>query len=189
MKELLKHFPYLTHLEVECQSSDIDLCNGNRWKSFILKELPHLTIFYFTFKLSSMSFLPWIIKNILCSYSTSFWLKEKRWFIAIEPERHLIYSVPRFSREDTIAVFRPPNLFMSLDNSILYNHINPHSVYKESIHHLRNVKELKFFYSRSVKLNTVIDAIIDVNRVECLSFINHDIPMKIFISLILQMKN
>jgi len=61
MKELLKYFPYLTHLEIECES-ETDLCNGYQWESFILKELPHLTTFYFKFKSRSMAF-PSIFKN------------------------------------------------------------------------------------------------------------------------------
>jgi hypothetical protein len=143
MKELLNSFHYLIDLEIECRS-DLDLCDGYQWQLFILDKLPYLKKFYFKFQLKKLTIIlnSIGIENILRSYSTSFWLNEKRWFIAIEWGQRLIYSVPRFSCESADVDFRPPTCCTSLDDSIYYDNINALAVWGESNARFKNVKEL-----------------------------------------------
>jgi hypothetical protein len=188
MEELLNCFPYLISFEVECRS-DLDLCDGYQWELFILDKLSYLKTFYFKFQLKSSVTLYSIgIQNILRSYSSPFWLNEKRWFIAIEWAQRLVYSVPRFSCESADVDFRPPSHRTSLDDSIYYNNISALAVWGESNDRFKNVKEL-WLVDNPSKIN--LDLIIDINRVERLIFVSSrsDLSTEILIDLISQMKN
>ena len=103
------------------------------------------------------------IENILHSFSSLFWLNEKRWFIAIETGRQLIYSVPRFSPEKAYGSCYPNGCVLPLDDPILYNYKNAHS---DSTHRLQNVKELTLFFSRYKKSDMSTHIPTDVNQVE-----------------------
>jgi hypothetical protein len=188
MKNLLNCFPCLIHFEIECRS-DLDLCDGHQWELFILDKFPRSKNFSFKFQLKSSTTLNTIeIQNILRSFSSLFWLVEKRWFIAIEWGQRLVYSVPRFSCESADPNFRPPIHNTSLDDSIYYDHINALAIWRESNHRFLNVKEV-WLVDNPSKMNLGI--IIDLNRVERLIFVSseNDLSIEILISLISKMKN
>jgi hypothetical protein len=188
MKELLKCFPCLIEFEVECRS-DIDLLDGNEWETFISNNLSKLKQFNFKFQLKSPIILNVIvIQNILRSYSSSYWLNEKKWFIAIEWDQRLIYSVPRFSCESADQNFRPPIYTTSFDDSVYYDHINALAVWEETSRRFENVKEL-WLVDISLKMN--FEKMVDVNRVERLVFVSStsDLSIEMLIYLISQMKN
>ncbi|CAF1365804.1 unnamed protein product [Rotaria sordida] len=188
MKDLLCCFPYLIYFEVECRS-DLDLCDGCEWERFIIDKLSHLKTFYFKFQLRSTIILNAIdIQNILHSYSSSYWLNEKHWFIAIEWSQKLIYSVPRFSCESADSNFRPPFHCTAFNNSIFYDHINALAVWERTEHRFLNVKEL-WLVDDPLTIN--LEFIIDLNRIERLIFVTSkiDFSSNILIDLINKMKN
>jgi hypothetical protein len=188
MKDLLNCFPALIYFEIECRT-DLDLCDGYQWELFLLNQLPHLKTFNFKFQLKLTVNLNIIgIENILRSYSSLFWLNEKRWFIAIEWGQRLIYTVPRYSCESADPNFHPPIHRTSLDDSIYYNHINALAIWGESTQRFLNVKEV-WLVDNPSKIN--MESILDVNRIErliCVSSEN-DFSMEIFIHLLKEMKN
>ncbi|CAF4116662.1 unnamed protein product, partial [Rotaria sordida] len=172
----------------ECRS-DLDLCDGCEWERFIIDKLSHLKTFYFKFQLRSTIILNAIdIQNILHSYSSSYWLNEKHWFIAIEWSQKLIYSVPRFSCESADSNFRPPFHCTAFNNSIFYDHINALAVWERTEHRFLNVKEL-WLVDDPLTIN--LEFIIDLNRIERLIFVTSkiDFSSNILIDLINKMKN
>ncbi|CAF1181498.1 unnamed protein product [Rotaria sordida] len=188
MKDLLCCFPYLIYFEVECRS-DLDLCDGHEWERFIIEKLSRLKTFYFKFQLKSTIILNAIaIQNILHSYSSSYWLNEKHWFIAIEWNQKLIYSVPRFSCESADSNFRPPFHCTTLNKSIFYDHINALAVWEQTEYQFLNVKEL-WLIDDPLTIN--LELIIDLNRIERLIFVSSkiDFSSNILIDLINKMKN
>jgi len=188
MKDLLCCFPNVVYFEIECRS-DLDLCDGHSWEIFLQDNLPDLKIFYFKFQLKSTIVLNKIgIENILRSYSSSYWLNEKHWFIAIEWSQRLIYSVPRFSCESADSDFRPPFHCTTFDDSIFYDHINALAVWGQTKHRFFNVKEL-WLVDDSLTIN--FELMININRVERLVFVSSkiDISFEVFINLINQMRN
>jgi len=189
MKELLNNFSCLIHLEIECRS-DLDLCDGYQWELFILDKFPHLKIFNFKFQLKKLTIIynSIEIQNILRSYSTFFWLNQKRWFIAIEWGQRLIYSVPRFSCESADIDFRPPIHCTSFDDSIYYNNISALAVWGESTNQFLNVKEL-WIVDNPSEIN--FKKIINLNLVERLIFVSskNDLSIEILILLVSEMKN
>ena len=188
MKNFLNCFPCLIHFEIECRS-DLDLCDGHQWQLLILDKFPRLKNFNFKFQLKSSTTLNATeIQNILRSFSSLFWLDEKRWFIAIEWGQRLVYSVPRFSCESADPNFRPPIHNTSLDDSIYYDHINALAIWGESNHRFLNVKEV-WLVDNPSKMN--LERIIDLNRVERLIFVlsENDLSIEILISLSSKMKS
>ncbi|CAF1517326.1 unnamed protein product [Adineta steineri] len=188
MKDFLSCFPCLIYFEIECRS-DLDLCDGHEWERFLLEKFFYLKIFYFKFQLRSTVILNTIaIQNILQSYSTSYWLNEKQWFIAIEWNQRLIYSIPRFSCESADSTFRPPFHCTISDNSIFYNHINALALWEETRNRFVNVKELWLIDDPS-RIN--LENIIDLNQIQRLIFVSSksELSIEILINLINKMKN
>ena len=188
MQSFLNCFPCLIHFEIECRS-DLDLCDGHQWELFLQEKFTRLKTFYFKFQLKSSTSLNTIeLQNILRSFSSLFWLVEKRWFMAIEWGQRLIYSIPRFSCESADPNFRPPIHQTSLDDSIYYDHINALAIWGESNHRFRNVKEV-WLVDNPSKIN--LEMLIDLNRVERLIFVSseNDFLIEILISFCSKMKN
>lgn len=186
MKELLKCFPCLIEFEVECRS-DIDLLDGYEWEKYLLINLSKLKKFNFKFQIKSPIVLNIIvIQNILRSYSSSYWLNEKKWYIGIEWDQRLIYSVPRFSCESGDQNFRPPIHKTSIDDKIYYDNINALALWGETNDYFPHVKELWLIDDPS-KIN--FEKMIDVNRVERLIFASskNDFSIEILINLISKM--
>ena len=188
MKSLLNCFPSLDYFEIECRS-DLDLCDGHQWESFISNNLPFLKVFNFKFQLKSTIVLnSLVMENIINSYSTEFWLHEKHWYTAIEWEQKLFYSVPRYSCESADSNFRCPYSTTSEDESIFSNHINALAVWGKSNHYFPNVKEL-WLVDNPSKIN--LESIIDVNKVHRLIFVTSkiDLSIDILVNLVSIMKN
>ncbi|CAF3088601.1 unnamed protein product [Rotaria sp. Silwood2] len=188
LKEILNCFPCLIHFEIECRS-DIDLCDGYQWEIFILNKLSHLKRFYFKFQLKSTIILNINgIEQILKSFSTYFWLTEKRWFIAIEWGQRLIYSVPRFSCQSADRNFRPPIHTTIYDEKIFYDNINALALWGETHHKFLYVKEL-WLVDDPLMIN--FEQIININRIETLIFVssNNHLSIDTLVYLISKMKN
>ncbi len=60
--------------------TDIDMVNGDRWQKFLTRCLPALIKFQFKFMVAKCYHE---IDQILDSFSSAFWLKEKRWFVVV----------------------------------------------------------------------------------------------------------
>ena len=153
----------LKHLEIEARA-DLDVGDGSQWESFICASLPHLRTFDFKFQLKPTITLNIAgIQNLLSSFSSPFWLMEKRWFIAIEWEQRLIYSVPRFSCESTDPNFRPPIRCTAPDETIFYDHITALAVWGQPTHRFARVQEL-WLIDNPGELD--LEATIDINWVQ-----------------------
>ncbi|CAF3984354.1 unnamed protein product [Rotaria sp. Silwood2] len=88
VEQLLLKLIHLTHLELYATGHN-DLANGNRWQ--IVSN--SLTVLNFKFKI-----LETLTKEILKSFCTSFWLVEKRWYVAYEED--YLFTVPHFAPVD-----------------------------------------------------------------------------------------
>ncbi len=95
MEQFLPKLPRLKHLEL-ILTGDEDLIDGYRWEI--------LTYFFttFNFKFNINSYFP-----RLDSFRTSFWLKEKHWFIA--SNSNSIFSIPHFCPSE---IFFPGSFFI-----------------------------------------------------------------------------
>ncbi|CAF4114243.1 unnamed protein product, partial [Rotaria sp. Silwood2] len=91
MKQFLSKLPNLTHFQFSTQG-DIDLLEGQQWELLV----SHLIIFDFHIRLLCSSF-QFSIKTILNSFRSSFWLEDKRWFVACDGLRlENIFTIPCF---------------------------------------------------------------------------------------------
>ena len=181
-------FPNLNFFEIECRS-DLDLCDGYQWELLIKNHLPYLKIFHFKFQLKSTIILNKLqSEDILRSYSTGFWLNEKRWFIVIDLDQKIFYSVPRYLPRSTQSDIDCSYLSTSNDNSIFSNNINALTIWENPSNYYPNVKELCLFDHPS-KNN--LELIIDVKKVQRLIFMRSSIDLSIdyFIDLISAMKH
>ncbi|CAF1273216.1 unnamed protein product [Adineta ricciae] len=187
MKEFLNWFPNLKFLEIECRS-DLDLCDGYEWETFLSNQIPNLKIFHFKFQLRSTIIINTNgIQNILRSYSSSYWLNEKRWFIAIEWNRRLVYSIPRYLCESADSDFRRPLNCTIKDESIFYNHINALAIWGESNDYFPNVKEL-WLVDDPLVIN--LESMINFNQIERLVFSSKlHLSIDTLFNLIKKMKN
>ncbi len=131
---------------------------------------------------------PPLIQNILRSYSSSYWLNQKQWFIAIEWNQRLIHSVPRYSCELADSNLRPFSHCTAPDQSLFYNHINALAVWGHITDRFPNVKEL---WLVDDPLIIQLKNLIDINRVERLIFVSSKIDLffETFVDLIEKMKN
>ncbi|CAF0870331.1 unnamed protein product [Rotaria sp. Silwood1] len=188
LKEILNCFPYLIYFEIECRS-DLDLCDGYQWEIFISNKLFYLKKFFFKFQLISTIILNINgIEQILKSYSSYFWLKEKQWFIAIEWGQRLIYSVPKFSCQSADRNFRPPIHTTINNENIFYDNINALALWGETNYKFRYVKEL-WLVDDPLMIN--IFDVIDLNKIETLIFVssNNNLSIDTIFNLISNMKN
>ena len=153
----------LRHLEIEARG-DLDVCDGSQWEFFISTSLSCLRTFNFKIQLKPTIILNIVgIQQLLSSFTSSFWLTEKRWFMAIEWEQRLIYSVPRFSCESTDPNFRPPIHCTAPDETIFYDHIAALAVWGQPTRRFACVQEL-WLIDNPGQLE--LEAMIDVNRVQ-----------------------
>jgi len=188
MKEILNNFPNLIKFQIECRS-DLDLCDGYQWEIYLKTNLIYLKIFYFKFQLNSTIILnQFQIENILNSYSSLFWLNEKHWFIALELEQRLIYSIPIFSCESADQNFRPPIYSTTIDKSIFYDHINALALREQTNYYFKNIKELWIVENSS---NINLDFILNLNKIERLIFASskNDLTIQILNDFIFKMKS
>ncbi|CAF1342447.1 unnamed protein product, partial [Rotaria sp. Silwood1] len=95
------HFVVGDQWKVWSQSSEVDIedatdiIDGNQWKYLV----SHLQIFDFRFCLADR-----LNKQILDSFRTSFWLTQKKWFVAYDDlqSSSCLFTVPRFAPKNII---------------------------------------------------------------------------------------
>jgi hypothetical protein len=95
MERFLPNLSCLTHLTLHAKGS-IDLVDGHRWE----RLSSGFTIFNFKFNV--------IVQNtqqMLDSFRTSFWLREKLWYVAYENE--YLFSVREFAPTDVVMPYNP----------------------------------------------------------------------------------
>ena len=88
----------------------LDLMNGQLWEEYLNKT--NIKKFYFKFTLANNFDCSEDRYSLLQSFRSSFWLEEKRWYVAcdkgqVKSSRPTIYSIP---------YFQPPLLFYPLHN-------------------------------------------------------------------------
>jgi hypothetical protein len=138
----------------------------------VLNQLPHLQ--YLTLTLSGQQDLldgyRWqILTNdlVLKSFSTSFWLEQKRWYTAYDGQ--CLFTTPRCIPNHIALPEQEQLLTISTDDSSICDSITKLTLNTDSfigMHRFRYVKTLDLQCSPSMELFT---SIVDQNRVECLS--------------------
>ncbi|CAF0789611.1 unnamed protein product [Adineta ricciae] len=99
--EQFLYLPQLIHLEFQSElykESDID---GNHWKYLIENYIPHIKRFRFFFFVNSR-IVSQPYDNIIESFKTDFWLRDKKWFINcefLEGYRLFVYTLPCIKTE------------------------------------------------------------------------------------------
>lgn len=141
-QQIIIGFDHLKALHIEIHV-DFDWCDGFRWESLISQHLQSLHVFNFKFLIRQHVILPMNgIQTVLGSFSTRFWLIEKRWFIAIEWEQRLIYSIEKYSAESADPNFQPPRHHTALDQTIFFDRIQALALWSSTISRFNHVEEL-----------------------------------------------
>ncbi|UJR19477.1 hypothetical protein I4U23_022608 [Adineta vaga] len=156
MKQLMVNLPRLQYLEL-LTSGSIDLINGYAWERLTRR----LIMFEFKFFVQ----IDWI-EDILHSFRTPFWIREKQWFVACTWE--CLYSVPYFSDTCTDTSFLPPVYTTAPNDDIFFNHINQLSITNSTRTlqgYFRHVKSLELKVSNS---HQNLSIFIDLNQIETL---------------------
>jgi hypothetical protein len=109
---MISNLPRLKHLELVGRFNK-DVVDGQRWEM----KVKSLVTFKFVFNLSVE-----LDSHDLDSFRTSFWLEEKRWFVAYTYER--LFSVPYFAVTKADKNFDLPAYSTVPDNTIFYNCID-----------------------------------------------------------------
>jgi hypothetical protein len=94
----LENLPKLISLKIYQKEKGYLPVNGQIWQELIRSSLPLLKIFKFYFQFEYWSFRSNHIKQIISSFSTPFYVNEKKWFVHcdIYPEyrRAVLYTIP-----------------------------------------------------------------------------------------------
>lgn len=89
---------------------DDNLFNGYKWHSFISEFLVKLTTFNFHLRSADkMKYLSETVKSILASYTFPWWLSDKKWFVAVDPDTSSLMTIPHFApaqRNDPCCPFK-----------------------------------------------------------------------------------
>lgn len=174
MEQFLSKLIYLKHFVLETHAED-DILNVRRWEKLTAK----LHTFNFKFYIMNSS------SHNLDSYRTSFWLKEKHWYVALD--YNSIFSIPYFCPSEQTFLDR---LFIDStapDNQIFYDKINKLNVVTISDgkknYFCNYVKILNTRYSI---LPETLSSIMDLHKVEQLSIPTLD-DLRVFHPLITTM--
>ncbi|CAF1411599.1 unnamed protein product, partial [Rotaria sp. Silwood1] len=111
IEKFLINFPRLKHLEL-CTKSHIDLTNGHQWA--LLAKYWITLKFIFIITLHS-------IEKILDTFRTSFWIKEKHWFVAYD--NNYLYTIPCSMYKHVDEFFQPPEYTTILKNATFYDNV------------------------------------------------------------------
>jgi len=133
IEPMISNLPRLKHLEL-VGNFNKDVVDGHRWQM----KVKSLVTFKFMFSL-----LVELESQDLDSFRSSFWLEEKRWFVAFAEKR--LFSVPDFAITETDKNFRLPLYSTVSDNRIFYECINKLKLIEtpENIdHHFTHVQTL-----------------------------------------------
>ena len=99
IRESLGHLSQLTKLSLYKQDTYGLLPDGEIWEHLIKSSLPLLDTFQFCFSFQSYTNSSNVFDDIIASFSTTFYLIEKRWFVRCDfDNRHgcqgTLYSLP-----------------------------------------------------------------------------------------------
>jgi hypothetical protein len=142
---------YLTLIAI----GQLDLFDGKQWEKFVRKT--RIMKFNFKFLLSQNIILN---ENILESFRSSFWLEEKRWYVALSKNGRSIYSIPRFR----------PKCINYTGNNYLPRSTAPLDILKE-IFYSKSINHLYLNFNKSI--NSSIHRFTHVN---CLILIGSTLP-------------
>ena len=162
MKQFLSQFYHLKHLEIQTDGS-FDLFDGYRWR--VLVERLHTFHFQFFSK-----YLP--IRDILTSFSTPFWLKEKHWFAACRST--CLFSVPRFAPEHLnlplyLSIYSTGSKERYLDDAVKKITITIRLTEQTHFYSYVNTLELKQRISAAILASTI-----DLRQIKSLSIVSLD---------------
>lgn len=108
------------------------------------------------------------IEETLDTFRTSFWLKEKRWFIAYDNK--YLYTIPCSMYTHVNELFQPPKYTTILKNAIFYDHVIQLTLEFKLIntcHRFINITTLEIgFDDISIKF---LAAIVNLNRIKNLT--------------------
>lgn len=172
MERMMLNLPRLQHLELIADCNN-DVVDGQRWQM----EAKSLTTFNFIFNLRCQ-----LESQHFDSFRTSFWLEEKRWFVAYTHKR--LFSVPRFISGETDKDFSLPLYSTVSDNTIFYECID--TMYLEEIsdnikYYFNHVQTLDLSFP--IHLST-LEKIVDLSRIQNLnlSFSLTNFPMNLLLN-------
>ena len=156
IEQMMANVPELQHLELHA-SCNKHLVNGERWRM----QVKNLVTFNF-----KLFLLDELVSEDLDSFRTSFWVEEKRWFVAYQCE--YLFSIPHFCLTETDESFEPPLYSTMPDNSIFYDCIKRLELFQttDSFNYQFNHVETVLLSSHSFKPS--IERIVSLSRVEYL---------------------
>jgi hypothetical protein len=161
VEQLLQNFPQLTHFEIKCNGASDDIADGYRWQLIIQS----FTIFNFKFDVNLDS-----IEQTLNSFRTSFWLEEKRWFVAYH--NRCLFSLSSHDLTD-IEIISDASIYSTIcDNTINYDcerSILPRAVPINNKFRFTHIKALQLKWCI---LPTILSSFIDLSYVERLTLIS-----------------
>ncbi len=157
IKQFLMKLSNLKHLELQTAGSR-DLLDGYQWQILVSS----LNTFNFHFNVQDM-----LTENILQSFHTPFWLKEKSWFVAYQ--YYSLFSIPRFA-PIVIDISQPACIQSTAPNTkFLYNNVKKIIMSTKAIRHNRYFADVNTFELQcSVSFKT-ISSIMSINQIKCLS--------------------
>ncbi|CAF0846030.1 unnamed protein product [Adineta ricciae] len=99
IRESLGHLSQLTKLSLYKQGTYGLLPDGGIWEHLIKSSLPLLDTFQFCFSFQSYAYSSNVFDNIIASFSTTFYLIEKHWFVRCDFDNRYgckgtLYSLP-----------------------------------------------------------------------------------------------
>ncbi|CAF1616089.1 unnamed protein product [Adineta ricciae] len=95
------YLPQLIHLEFQSELYKESDINGNHWKYLVEHYIPHIKRFRFFFFVNSR-IVSQPYDNIIESFKTDFWLRDRKWFINcdfLEDYRLFVYTLPCIKTE------------------------------------------------------------------------------------------
>ena len=153
IERMMISLPRLKHLELRADCNN-DVVDGERWQM----QVKSLVIFHFKLHLSDE-----LVSEDLDSFRTSFWVEEKRWFVAYT--HRCLFSVPRFCVMETDQNFQPPLYSTVPDNSIFYDCIKRLKLSETTAscnHRFTHVGTLTLYSSCFL---SAIDTIVNIDRI------------------------
>ncbi|CAF4096923.1 unnamed protein product [Rotaria sordida] len=111
-----------------------------------------------------------LIVNVLKSFRSSFWLEEKRWFVAYQD--YCLFSVPHFA-PNHVDISQQLRIHSTApDNKSVYDQINKITMKTAAIkhnHYFTHIKTLELKCSVSLK---TVASIIDLNHIKHLTVLS-----------------
>jgi hypothetical protein len=154
LEQMMSNLPRLQHLEliVDCIN---DVVDGNRWQI----KTKYLVTFKFMFHLSNE-----LESQGLDSFRSSFWLEEKRWFVAYTHRR--VFSVPHFLATEADENFQLPQYSTVPDNRIFYECIDKLQLTEKSSPVNGYFPHVQTLVLCCTAFLPTIDQIVDLSRVQ-----------------------